>query len=129
MSKRILKACLAAALCVPGVACRDNNDSSGSVAADNTARNKADRDADAKTSFDQSESSPDLKITAAIRREIMEAEDMSTNAQNCKVITDQGTVTLRGPVNNSGEKDRIATLASNVAGVVRVDNQLEVMTP
>jgi len=129
MSKRIFMVCLAAALCVAGLGCKDKNDSGGSVAADNTARNKADHDADAKTSFDQSESSPDIKITAAIRREIMKAEDLSTNAQNCKVITDNGAVTLRGPVNNLGEKDRITTLASNVAGVVRVDNQLEVKTP
>lgn len=130
MSDRILMVCLAAALCCfANVACRDNNNAGGSVAADNTARNKVDRDADTKTSFDQSESSPDIKITAAIRREIMKADDMSTTAQNCKVITEKGTVTLRGPVNNLSEKDRIATLASNVAGVVRVDNQLEIKTP
>jgi len=122
-------ACLAAALCFGGAACKEQNDSTKGAAADNTARNKVDRDSNTKTPLDQSESSPDIKITAEIRREIMKAENMSTNAQNSKIITDKGVVTLRGPVNSSAEKDKIGALASNVAGVVRVDNQLEIKTP
>ena len=124
MNKRILAASFAAAMCVAGMACKETP-----PAADNTARNKADRDTNAKTPLDQSESSPDIKITADIRREIMKADNMSTNAQNCKIITDKGVVTLRGPVNSIAEKDRIAAFATSVAGVVRVDNQLEIKSP
>lgn len=96
-------------------------------AADNTATNKADRSNDTKTPMDQSQSSDDIRITADIRRAIMEDKSMSTNAENCKVITDKaGVVTLRGVVNSQAEKDSIEAKAKAVAGVSRVDNQLEV---
>lgn len=128
MWNRIVKLSFVAAACFSGLACKDNN-SSKSAAADNTAKNKRDRDPAAKTSFDQSESSPDIRITAEIRREIMKGENLSTDAQNCKIITEQGAVTLRGPVKNESEKEKIGTWAANVAGVIRVDNQLEIKTP
>lgn len=97
--------------------------------ADNTAKNKVDRSGDTKTSLDQSESSAHIKITAEIRRAIMDDDNMSMNAQNCKIITDKSAVvTLRGPVNSQAEKDSIDAKAKAVAGVTRVDNQLEVKT-
>lgn len=137
MSDRILMVGLATVFCLAAVACRENNDSrkndnynnQSSVAADNTGKNKVDRDAATKTPIDQSESSPDIRITAEIRREIMKVENMSVNAQNCKIITDKGVVTLRGPVNTIDEKTKIGNLASNTIGVVRVDNELEIKTP
>jgi len=95
--------------------------------ADNTARNEVDRLTDTKTPMDQSESSANIKITADIRRAIMKDDSMSINAQNCKIITDtSGLVTLRGVVNSQAEKDSIDAKAKAVAGVTRVDNQLEV---
>src|SRR5262249_7889563 len=95
---------------------------------DNTGRNKTDRDTNAKTPGDQSNTSPDVKITAEIRRAIMDDKSMSTNAQNCKVITDAGVVTLRGPVDSQTEKDAIEAKAKAIAGVTRVVNELEVKT-
>lgn len=95
--------------------------------AENTARNKVDRDTTTKTPMDQSNSSADIKITAEIRRAIMEDKSMSMNAQNCKVITDKtGVVTLRGPVDSQAEKDAIASKAKAIAGVSSVVNELEV---
>lgn len=99
----------------------------GPVPADNTARNRADTTPEAKTPMDQSNSSADVKITADIRTAIM-SDDMSMNAQNCKIITDAGVVTLRGPVESQAEKDAIEAKARAVAGVVRVVNELEVKT-
>lgn len=97
------------------------------TAADNSDRNKRDRDADAKTPLDQSQASEDVKITAEIRRAIMEDKSMSVNAQNVKIVTEKsGVVTLRGPVDTQTEKDAIEAKAKAVAGVTRVDNQLEV---
>ncbi|MCC6678435.1 MAG: BON domain-containing protein [Phycisphaerales bacterium] len=97
------------------------------TAPDNTDRNKRDRDTDAKTPPDQSEASADVKITAAIRRAIMDDKSMSVNAQNVKIMTERsGVVTLRGPVDTQAEKDAIEAKAKAVAGVTRVDNQLEV---
>ncbi|MBY0113042.1 MAG: BON domain-containing protein [Phycisphaerales bacterium] len=95
-------------------------------AADNTAKNKVDRVEPTKTPMDQSNSKSDIDITAAIRRSIMEDKSMSMNAQNCKIITEAGVTTLRGPVASQAEKDAIGAKASAVAGVTRVDNQLEV---
>lgn len=96
-------------------------------APDNTAKNKGDASKDAKTPMDQSQSSEDVKLTAEIRRAIMSDSAMSTNAQNCKIITDKtGLVTLRGVVSSQAEKDSIEAKAKAVVGVARVDNQLEV---
>ena len=95
--------------------------------ADNTARNKLDRDAAAKTPMDQSNSTDDIKVTADIRRAIMEDKTLSTNAKNCKIITEKaGTVTLRGPVDSQAEKDAIDAKAKSIAGVRTVINELEV---
>ncbi|MCP9874393.1 BON domain-containing protein [Synechococcus sp. Cruz CV-v-12] len=80
-----------------------------------------------KTPMDQSEASADVRITADIRRAIMNDSAMSTNAQNCKIITEKtGLVTLRGMVDSQGEKDSVEAKAKAVAGVSRVDNQLEI---
>ena len=51
---------------------------------------------------------------------------MTRNARNVKVITANGKVVLRGPVNTEEEKRRIGEIASNVAGDGNVENQLEV---
>ncbi|HVZ93193.1 MAG TPA: BON domain-containing protein [Phycisphaerales bacterium] len=97
--------------------------------ADNTDRNKADQNSGTKTPVDQSNSAAATKITAEIRRAIMDDKGMSVNAQNCKIITDEaGVVTLRGPVDSQAEKDSIESKAKAVAGVTRVVNELEVKT-
>jgi osmotically-inducible protein OsmY len=104
--------------------CDTNNEP---AAPDNTARNEVDRSGDTKTPMDQSESSAAIRITADIRRAIMDDSSMSTGAQNCKIITDDaGVVTLRGVVTSQAEKDSIAAKATGVVGVKQVDNQLEV---
>ncbi len=92
---------------------------------DNSAVNKRDRDANSKTPFDQNENKTDIGITAGIRKSVVDTK-MSVNAQNVKIITQDGVVTLRGPVKTQEEKDRIEEIARNVAGVKTVDSQLEV---
>lgn len=97
--------------------------------ADNTARNKGDGSSEVKTPTDQSQSSIDVKITAEIRRAVMDDKNLSSNAKNCKIITDKaGVVTLRGVVDSQSEKDVIEGYAKGVAGTTKVDNQLEVKT-
>ena len=49
-------------------------------------------------------------------------------AKNVKVITENGVVTLRGPVKSEAEKARIAELAKATAGQAKIENQLEVKT-
>lgn len=97
--------------------------------ADNTANNERDRDTTNPTPIDQKNNQADIDITAKIRAAVVDDDTMSTNARNCKIITQDGVVTLRGVVDSQAEKDAIETKAKAVAGVVRVDNQLEVKAP
>ncbi|MDP1563948.1 MAG: BON domain-containing protein [Pirellulaceae bacterium] len=92
---------------------------------DNTGVNVRDRDSTAKTPFDQNENQADIGITAKIRAQVVETE-MSINAHNIKIMTANGKVTLRGPVESLTEKKQIEAIAVAVAGEGNVDSQLEV---
>ncbi len=98
----------------------------GATAVDNTAINQRDRDSDARTPFDQSEDPADVQITANIRQRVVDLPGMSLNGQNVKIITADGRVTLRGPVNSVDERAAIEKIANDVAGADKVENQLEV---
>ncbi len=93
---------------------------------DNTAINERDRSGETQTSGDQSNSSADLKVTQAIRQALMKESELSTTAKNIKIITNNGQVTLRGPVKNAQEKAKIDQLARSAAGGAKIDNQLDV---
>lgn len=95
-------------------------------APDNSGKNVRDRNPAAVTAGDQSNDKSDLTITQQIRKAVMADKALSTNAQNVKIITAEGVVTLRGPVKSADEKASIAEKAKQVAGVTRVDNQLEI---
>lgn len=94
--------------------------------ADNTGKNVRDRDERTVTPMDQSNKKEDIDVTASIRRALMDDGELSTNARNVKIVTRDGVVTLRGPVETEQEKVTIARTAQSVAGVRRVENQLEV---
>ncbi|MFL6551927.1 MAG: hyperosmotically inducible protein [Verrucomicrobia bacterium] len=96
---------------------------------DNTATNKRDRSGETNTSGDQSNSSADLKITQAVRRALMKDGELSTTAKNIKVITANGQVTLRGPVNNAQEKAKIDQIARSAASGAQIVDQLDVIKP
>lgn len=93
---------------------------------DNTARNRRDKDGNALTAGDQGNSPGDIAITANIRKAVLARDGLSVNAQNVKIITLNGRVTLRGPVNSEEEKTIIGDIASGVVQVSEIDNQLEV---
>ena len=93
---------------------------------DNTAINERDRSRETQTSGDQSNSSADLKITQTIRQALMKDSELSTTAKNVKIITNNGQVTLRGPVKTAQEKAKIDQLAKSAAGGAKIDDQLEV---
>jgi len=95
--------------------------------ADNTAKNARD-DGTTLTPLDQGMSDADTSITAAVRKAVVAEPEMSVKAQNAKIITKNGVVTLRGPVATSAESSKIMTIAQRTPGVQRVDNQLEVVT-
>ncbi len=93
--------------------------------ADNSGRNADDGDGESLTAADQGTSESDRKMTQSIRKALMADNTLSFNAKNVKVITREGSVTLRGPVNNQKERAEVAEIARRVVGAP-VDNQLQV---
>jgi hypothetical protein len=93
---------------------------------DNTGRNIRDRGGATLTPGDQSESEADRTLTQQIRKAVVDDESLSTLAKNVKIITVNGVVTLRGPVQNPQEKQIIEAKAQQVVGANQSDNQLEV---
>jgi hyperosmotically inducible periplasmic protein len=95
------------------------------VPADNTGRNVRD-DGSTLTPLDQGTSEQDIAITRAVREAVVAHKGLSTNAQNVKIITKDGVVTLRGPVASDSERDAIVAVAQGVPQVTTVVNKLEV---
>lgn len=95
------------------------------VKLDNSGINKRDRKEQTLTPMDQSGAKADRDITQAIRKSILNQE-LSMNAKNIKVITRNGEVTLRGPVENQSEIDKIVTQVKTVPGIKTLNNELEI---
>jgi hyperosmotically inducible protein len=95
--------------------------------ADNTRVNVRDRDDATLTPGDQGTTAADRDITQQIRKSLVSTDNSySLAAQNVKIITVNGKVTLRGPVNTDTEKSGIVSVAKKVAGQDNVEDQLEV---
>lgn len=97
------------------------------TAPDNTGRNVQDRSGATLTADDQSESEADRTLTQRVRQAVVADDSLSTNAHNIKIITVNGVVTLRGPVKSAQEKMNIDAKAQQIAGVAKVNNQLEIV--
>jgi len=92
-------------------------------APDNTKTNKD----QAGPTADQQKTNPsDQAVTQKIRKAIHEDQSLSSYAHNIKVITQDGKVTLRGPVRSDEEKSNLEAKAVSVAGQENVTNQLDV---
>ncbi len=98
-------------------------------ALENAEINVRDKDNTTLTPEDQKETESDIKITADIRQAIIKNKSLSVNAQNVKIITRNGVVTLRGPVESKKESKKIKKIAKHTPGVLKVDNQLEIKAP
>jgi hyperosmotically inducible protein len=98
------------------------------TAPNNSAVNVRDRAPDAMTADQQSNTKSDLAITSEIRRAVVKDQSLSMLAHNVKIVSENGKVTLRGPVNTKKERVAIARAARAVAGRGNVDNQIEVKT-
>ena len=94
-------------------------------APDNTRVNQRDRDNNRPTA-DQQKGHSDDEITSQIRRSITKDKGMSTYARNIKIITQNGNVTLRGPVRSDEEKRSVEAKANDVAGKDHVKSEIEV---
>jgi hyperosmotically inducible periplasmic protein len=102
-------------------------EATSSIQPDNTKINQRDESVLELTAQQQGLNKADVQITQEIRKRIVEDTSLSTYAHNIKVITKNGTVTLRGPVNSQGEKDKIEASAIRVAGVNSVSSEMQVM--
>src|SRR5450432_4865000 len=78
------------------------------TAPDNTKTNK---DQTGPTADQQKMNPTDRAITQKIRKAIHEDPSLSTYGHNIKVITQDGKVTLRGPVRSDGEKNSLEAKA------------------
>jgi osmotically-inducible protein OsmY len=94
---------------------------------DNTKVNKADRQPGAVTADQQKMNTSDRDLTKKIRQAIVADKSLSTYAHNVKIISQNGTVTLKGPVRSDAEKATIQAKAAEIAGSAdKVDNQISV---
>jgi hyperosmotically inducible protein len=96
--------------------------SSSSQAPDNSSQNKS----TAQTADNQANAKGDRQTTAKIRKAIVSDKDLSTYAHNVKIITVNGEVTLKGPVQTDDEKQKVVSLASNVVSADKIVNELTV---
>lgn len=78
------------------------------------------------TATDQPNNQRDLDLAAAVRAAIVDDESLSTAAKNVTLVAASGHVTLRGTVGSAGEKAQIERVASGVAGVTQIDNDITV---
>jgi hyperosmotically inducible periplasmic protein len=101
-------------------------DSPSTPAPDNTKANDRDRSKAESTADQQRENRPDREITRDIRRSITQDKSLSTYAHNIKIISQNGMVTLKGPVRSEEEKSAIEAKAAEIAGKDKVTSQLEV---
>jgi hyperosmotically inducible protein len=106
-----------------------SNSSDTSVPADNTKVNKRDRNKGELTAGQQSNGKADRELTRKIRQALVKDKDLSTYAHNIKVITNNGAVTLKGPVRSDDEKKAVEAKAAEAAGGASITNQLEVAPP
>ena len=71
----------------------------------------------------------DRELTKKIRSSIYKDKSLSTYAHNIKIISQNGTVTLKGPVRSDDEKADIEAKAIAIAGAGNVTDQLTVAPP
>jgi osmotically-inducible protein OsmY len=81
----------------------------GSPAAESSAMNETDR-----------------ALAQRVEDALRQNSSLASAARNVQVQAKNGEVTLKGSVNNDQEKANIASTAQRVAGVSKVNNQIEV---
>ena len=99
------------------------------TAPDNTKMNKGDAQEGATTADQQKMNTTDRNITKKIRASIMKDKSLSMYAHNVKIVTQDGKVTLKGPVRSEKEKSDVEAKAAAVAGDGNVTSEIEVAPP
>jgi hyperosmotically inducible protein len=116
---------LSIAFCAASMAVAQTSDPS--TQPDNTKINQRDRDPNQPTADQQKNNRSDRMLTKDIRHSIMADKSLSTNAHNVKIISQNGTVTVKGPVNSDDERRAVIAKAVAVAGSAdKVTDQISV---
>ena len=92
------------------------------TAPDNSNQNKN----HAETADNQANAKSDRLTTQKIRKAIMADKSLSTYAHNVKILTVDGAVTLKGPVQSEDEKQKVASEAASVVSADKITNELTV---
>jgi hyperosmotically inducible protein len=99
----------------------------GQTQPDNTGVNKRDQNPGQVTADQQKMNANDQELTRNIRKSIMADKSLSTYAHNVKIISQNGMVTLKGPVKSDHEKQVLVSKAVAVAGSAdKVTDQISV---
>jgi hyperosmotically inducible periplasmic protein len=94
---------------------------------DNSAVNKRDNNPGEVTADQQKMNAADRGIASKIRKSVMADKSLSTYAHNIKIISQDGIVTLKGPVRSDGEVKSLVSKATEVTGSSdKVVNQLSI---
>ena len=102
----------------------------GQTKPDNTKVNKRDRNPGEATADQQKMNAADRDLTAKIRKAVIADKQLSTYAHNVKIISQDGIVTLKGPVRSDDEVKSIVAKAVEVTGSAdKVINQMSVKPP
>jgi hyperosmotically inducible periplasmic protein len=97
------------------------------VKPDNTKVNERDNNPGESTADQQKMNAADRALTAKIRKSVMADKSLSTYAHNVKIISQHGTVTLKGPVQSDDEMKSIMAKATEGAGSPdKIVNQMSV---
>ena len=99
----------------------------GQTKPDNTTVNKRDTKPGEVTADQQKMNPADRTLTAKIRKAVMADKALSVYAHNVKIISQDGMVTLKGPVRSDDEIKSIMAKAVDAAGSAdKVVNQMSV---
>jgi len=94
---------------------------------DNTKVNQRDRSAAEPTADQQKMNKSDRDLASSIRKSITDDKSLSSYAHNVKVISQGGTVTLKGPVRSEEERKSVMSKATEVAGsAAKVNDEMSV---
>jgi osmotically-inducible protein OsmY len=93
---------------------------------DNTKANTRDRSESEPTADQAKNGKSDREMMQEIRKAVMDDKSLSTYAHNVKIISRNGKITLKGPVQSEEEKTNIESKATEVAGAGNVTNELTV---
>ena len=118
---------LACLLTLASTLARAQDSSAQQSAPDNTKVNQRDKNKAQPTADQQKENQPDREIARKIRQSIVQDKSLSSYAHNVKIISQNGTVTLKGPVHSDDEVKSIMAKATEGAGSSdKVVNQMSV---